>query len=290
MKETNGMIVQIAEWSAIPWLRHGFSTRRGGVTTVYLTEGESDADLNLGWTKDDDPVNVAENRRRLRAAVMGCKVIPDTPSSPPPVITLRQVHSAVSLVVPQNDADAISAFTTPEGRAAFEADGMMTSGPGILLGIQTADCVPVFVVDVEKRVVASFHAGWRGTAARIVERGVAQMISEYGSRPGDLLAAVGPSIGACCYAVGEQVHAVFTADFAYGGELFRAGPSHSEWYLDLWEANRRQFLDSGIVSARIAVIGECTGCTGLPGRRKYFSHRRENGFTGRMMNVIGIVG
>jgi YfiH family protein len=278
-----GILRQVPEWNGLAWLRHGFSTRFGGVSVVYqaLHDTGTATDLNLGWTKDDCVANVIENRRRLVAAATGS----DTDTTQ--LITLRQVHSARSLVVPESPRSAD--FVTPEGRALLEADGLMTTAPGSLLGIQTADCVPVFVIDTKLRVVANFHAGWRGTAARIVELGVAKMAAEFGSRPEDLAAAIGPSIGACCYSVGDEVHQAFTSQFGYGEDLFTrapdpAGPLH----LDLWQANRRQLLDSGVAPARIAVLGECTGCSGLPGPRRYFSHRCEHGLTGRMMSVIGI--
>ncbi len=96
---------------------------------------------------------------------------------------------------------------------------------GFCLGIQTADCVPVLVVDVRQHVAAAFHAGWRGTVARMVEHGIAAMRTEYGSKPEDLVAAVGPSIGACCYSVGEEVRHAFETEFAHGGELLGDG----EW-------------------------------------------------------------
>ena len=137
------------------------------------------------------------------------------------------------------------------------------------------------------------------------------MTAEFGSRPEDLIAAIGPSIGPCCYSVGEQVHAAFRDAFSYGESLFHredpvqdaterpqsedaaataASPGERPpLFLNLWEANRRQLLDGGIAPGRISVIGECTGCTGLPGARRYFSHRCEHGFTGRLMSVIGIV-
>ena len=285
MNNSGKILVQVHGWSSHGWLRHGFSTRHGGVSTVYQPQSGPDfdsdfdlgSDLNLGWTKDDDPDNVAVNRLLLVAAATG--------TAATPLVTLRQVHSGLSLEVP--GASSVPAFVNAEGRATREADGLITDAPGILLGIQTADCVPVLVADTAKRVVAAFHAGWRGTAARIVEQGIAQMVSEYGSRPEDLIAAVGPSIGACCYTVGEEVHNAFTAGFSYGETLFRKD-AEAALHLDLWEANRRQLLDSGIAASSIAVIGECTGCTGLPDGRRYFSHRCEHGFTGRMMNVIGV--
>jgi polyphenol oxidase len=169
----------------------------------------------------------------------------------------------------------------------WEGDGLITDVPGVLLGVGTADCVPVLVVDVEQRVVAAFHAGWRGTVARIVERGVAMMREEFGSRVEDLVAAVGPSIGACCYAVGEEVRAEFAGQFGYAEELFR--PIDGSVRLDLWEANRRQLVEAGVGEERIAVVGECTACArDESGALRYFSHRGENSVAGRMLNVVGI--
>jgi hypothetical protein len=167
----------------------------------------------------------------------------------------------------------------------------MTSLPGVMLGVGTADCVPVLVADVKKRAVAAFHAGWRGTVARIVEQGIARMTHEYGSQPQDLIAAIGPSIGACCYAVGEEVRTAFSSQFDYAEELFlsdrKASPSI---YVDLWKANQRQLLAAGIEPSKITVIGECTACSrDEQGRPRYFSHRAEHGVAGRMLSVVGIV-
>ncbi len=157
---------------------------------------------------------------------------------------------------------------------------------GALVGVQTADCVPLLVADTERRVVAAFHAGWRGTVARIVEKGIAAMREEFESRPEDLVAAIGPSIGACCYRVGDEVRAEFGAAFGYAGELFRV--SEGGLWLDLWEANRRQLAAAGVEN--IWVAGECSGCgVDGAGRRRYFSHRVDKGVTGRMMSVIGVV-
>jgi YfiH family protein len=190
----------------------------------------------------------------------------------------------------------------------------MTREQGLMLGVQTADCVPVLIADTKTRAVAAFHAGWRGTLARIVEQGVGRMRMEFGSRPKDLVAAIGPSIGLCCFAVGEEVRSEFESQFGYAEELFSEvfdsdpvrekypmlfltarAPGHSnlgpQIHLDLWEANRRQLLDAGLKAKAIRVVGECSACSRLKnGRRKYFSHRAEHGFTGRMLSVIGVVG
>jgi hypothetical protein len=188
-----------------------------------------------------------------------------------------------------------------------KADGAMTDERGVLLGIQTADCIPVIVADKKRRVVAAFHAGWRGTAKRIVELGVGRMRLEFGSEPKDLIAAIGPGIGACCYAIGEEVRAEFESQFAYATELMhevydsdpirkrypmlfltQRAPGHSDigpsTHIDLVEANRRQLMDAGLRSKAIHVIGGCTSCD----RELFFSHRAMQGRAGRMMSFIGV--
>ncbi len=145
----------------------------------------------------------------------------------------------------------------------------MTDEPGVLLGIQTADCIPVLVADRKNRAVAAFHAGWRGTLARIVENGVGRMRLEFGSRPEHLIASIGPGIGQCCYSVGDEVREQFESQFIYAPALFREvydsdpvkekypmlfltarAPGHSDlgprMHLDLAEANRRQLLAAGL--------------------------------------------
>lgn len=267
----------MAAWDRFGWLRHGFSTRKSGVSTVY--GGDS---LNLGWTKEDDPALVAENRRRFLRGVCG----EDDGSV---LVGVRQIHSGVVHVVKPGDGALEGRLQTAEGKGVLEGDGLMTNVQGILLGVGTADCVPVLVVDVDKRVVAAFHAGWRGTVARIVEHGVAKMREEYGSRVEDLIAAVGPSVGPCCYGVGEEVRGEFEREFLYGSSLFRLGEA-GEMRLDLWEANRLQLLDAGLAQARIVAVGECTACArDVGGALRYFSHRGEKGVAGRMLNVVGVV-
>jgi polyphenol oxidase len=270
-------MVKVVGWECYGWLRHGFSTRKGGVSTVY--GGNS---LNLGWTKEDEAALVTENRRRFLQAVCG----QDAGVS---LVGVRQIHSGVVRVVKERDGALEGRLQTAEGKAVLEGDGLMTDVPGVLLGVGTADCVPVLVVDVEKRVVGAFHAGWRGTVARIVEQGVAKMAAEYGSRVEDLVAAVGPSIGACCYSVGEEVRAEFAAKFEHAEELFSDGTGGAI-RLNLWEANRRQLLDVGVGESRIAVVGECTACArDEGGALRYFSHRGEKGVAGRMLNVVGVI-
>jgi YfiH family protein len=288
-------VVRVDSWDKFPWLQAGFSTRQGGLSTAY-----GDAEQNLGWTREDPPKTVAANRKRFVAAV--------TANQPATLVTMRQTHTGIVRLI---DSDH-GPLATPDGKAVLRGDALITGLHNLLLGVQTADCVPILLADPKKKVVAAFHAGWRGTLKRIVERGVGTMQLRYGSRPQDLVAAIGPAIGACCFAVGEEVRFDFESQFAYAPSLFTEvydsdpvrekypllfltarAPGHSnigpQIHLDLIEANRRQLLDAGLSAKNISVIPECTACTRLKnGRRKYFSHRAEHGYTGRMMSVIGI--
>jgi YfiH family protein len=292
-------VVRVDGWEAFSWLAAGFSTRQGGFSTVY-SGADGPGEQNLGWTKEDDEAHVASNRKRFMKAVAGKSVME--------LVTVRQFHSGMIRVVERDHG----VLATENGRAVLRGDALMTDVPGVLLGVQTADCVPVLIADRKKKAVAAFHAGWRGTVARIVERGVGTMRLRYGSKPTDLVAAIGPAIGPCCFAVGEEVRSTFESQFAYGAELAREvydsdpikrkypklflaardpGTSNlrPQIHLDLFEANRRQLLDAGLREKAITVVGECSACTRLKnGRRRYFSHRAEKGFTGRMMSVIGV--
>jgi polyphenol oxidase len=284
-------IVRVPNWDKYSWLVHGFSTRTGGRTTIYRSGG---CDLNLGFNDSDDRETVAANRRLFVRSVTGGRGFSGT-------VTLRQIHSSLVLKVSGEDVQESAA------PAALKGDGLMTVEPGVLLGIQTADCIPILVADTKNRVVAAFHAGWRGTVARIVESGVGSMRLEFGSSPEDLIAAIGPGIGPCCYSVGEEVREQFESQFPYAAQLFHEAynadpvrekypmlflnaraPGHGDLgpaiHLDLPEANRRQLLAAGLKESAIFVGGLCTGCS--PDR--FFSHRMERGFTGRMMSVIGI--
>ena len=267
-------MVKIAGWERFGWLRAGFSTRAGGGTSVYGADGEQ----NLGWTVEDDPVVVAANRGSFVEEVAG-----DVGFE---LVTVRQVHGAVVHRVER----VSGALATPEGKAVLQGDGLVTSEPGLMIGVQTADCVPVLIADTRTRAVGAFHAGWRGTVVRIVEEGVASMAREFGSKPEDLIAAVGPSIGPCCFEVGAEVQAEFERAFPYARELFPEAAGGKP-RVDLWEANRRQLLAADLTPEAITVVGECTVCSRTDaGRdRNFFSHRAEQGVTGRMLNVIGVI-
>lgn len=272
--------------SGISWLVHGFSTRQVGVSTCY--GGDS---LNLGLTPHDTHDNVERNRASfLRAGGAAGKH-----ASLWPLAQVRQIHSAITHHVSKITEHA------PAG------DGMITNVPGILLAIKTADCVPVLIADAKQHVVGAFHAGWRGTVARVVEKGVGEMRRQFGSVPSDLHAAIGPCIRKCCYSVGAEVRAEFESQFTYAGELFedvfdstaihvkypllflnQRAPGHgdmgAEIHLDLVAANKHQLEDAGLHPEQVSVVEGCTAC----GTKRFFSHRAEFGKTGRMMSVIGV--
>ncbi len=277
-------MIAVPGWAELPWLVHGFSTRAGGFTTIYMSDrkaGDPAGELNLGFTPDDSPETVRANRELLLSHLPGAWGL----------VTARQTHSALIHRVDESHALGPGSPPLPVG------DGLMTDVPGVLVGILTADCVPVLVVDRRRRAVAVFHAGWRGTVQQIVELGVLRMREEFGSAPEDLLAAVGPAIGGCCYTVGEEVRQQFASRFPYAGDLFsrpssQTGAGNGQQNvtaatarLDLGEANRRQLLAAGLADSAVTVVGACTSCH--PDR--FFSHRAEHGVTGRMMAVVGVL-
>jgi YfiH family protein len=276
-------ILRASHLGKLPWLAHGFTARSGG-----FSRGYGGGSLNLGFTKDDSKSSVERNRTAmLRELCDGQGLWP--------LITLRQVHSD------------IIRFVDSPAESQLAGDGLITATPGLLLGIQTADCLPIILVDPRRRAVGVFHAGWRGTVKRIVEKGVGEMRRCFGSRPRDLKAVIGPGIHGCCYAVGSEVREQFESQFAYAAKLFREveerdpvrekypvlfltarAPGHSvlpkKIFLDLVEANRQQLLAAGVSAKSIEASPLCTNCrTDL-----LFSYRAEKGKTGRMMGVVGI--
>jgi len=279
----------------LPWLVHGFSTRVGGSSRVY-----GKRDLNLGFTKDDSRAAVERNREAFLKK-LGVVTRSRKGASLWPLITLRQIHSDII-----HHIESVPDLTDKE---PLTGDGMITATPGLLLAIQTADCLPVIVVDTRRHAVGVFHAGWRGTVKRIVEKGVGEMVRCFGSRPRDLKAAIGPGIQGCCYEVGEDVRTKFESQFTYAASLFHEvkesdpvrekypllfltarAPGHSELpkkiYLDLVEANRQQLIGAGVPKKGIEASPLCTNCH----PELLFSYRAEKGKTGRMMAVAGIRG
>ncbi|HEV7521713.1 MAG TPA: peptidoglycan editing factor PgeF [Candidatus Angelobacter sp.] len=284
-KSNSLQLLQSADLKRVPWLVHGFTTRPGGFTTTY-----GGRTLNVGFTKEDLRASVERNRKQvLLVAGAAAK------AALWPLVTVRQVHSDIIHVVRSRRPDK------------FVGDGLVTDLPRLALGILTADCFPVLLLDTKKKAVGAFHAGWRGTVKRIVEKGVGIMRLEFGSRPEDIHAAIGPGIQKCSFEVGEEVEDAFQTQFEYADELFhdvqesdavrerypmlfmnQRAPGHGDpcikLHLDLREANRRQLLAAGVPEGNITALTDCTVCQ----PRQFFSHRAERGKTGRQMALIGI--
>jgi purine-nucleoside/S-methyl-5'-thioadenosine phosphorylase / adenosine deaminase len=271
----------------LPWLMHGFSTRLGGVSSAYGGHA-----LNLGFTQHDARAAVERNRE-LFLKELGAATT--TGRNHWPLVTLRQIHSDLIYRIDR----------VPEQPLA--GDGMVTDTPGLVLAVLTADCLPIILADRKRRVIGVFHAGWRGTVKRIVEKGVGEMRRHFNSDPRDLVAAIGPGVRGCCYEVGEEVRTRFEGQFSYASRLFREvkesdpvrekypllfltarAPGHGELpaklFLDLAEANRRQLLDAGVLAKNIDAEAPCTVCH----PELLFSFRAEKGLTGRLMGAAGI--
>ena len=264
------------------WIVHGFSTRPGGVSVL-----DANPALNLGFTEWDERDRVAANREKFIAALGASEMT---------LVAIRQFHS-----------DVICLAAAP-GAEAPKADALITNTPGLLLGVQTADCVPILLADTRRRAVAAIHAGWRGTLARIAVKTLGQMRMEFGTEPRDVVAALGPAIGRCCYEVGPEVAQAFAAQFPPAAEWFDGPfeqladgqePLWLPWLtmmppghipppprvqLDLRASNRWQLIDAGVPEKQISVNDLCTACR----RDLLFSYRREGAKTGRLMAAIGI--
>ncbi len=230
---------------------HGFSTRLGGVSTGRY------ASLNVGAKWGDTAANVEENRRLLAV---------DAGFDPARLATARQVHGARCLL-----ADGRS----PEELAAAEADALVACEPGRVVGVYTADCVPILFSDGAGRVAAA-HAGWRGTVAGIAAAVVEALVAA-GARRVDIRAALGPSIGPCCFEVGEEVASEFAT--IPGAVLRRDGEKP---HVDLWTANRHLLVAAGIAPERVDASPPCTMCD----RERFFSFRRDGGEIGQMLSFV----
>jgi purine-nucleoside/S-methyl-5'-thioadenosine phosphorylase / adenosine deaminase len=294
--------LQILESPALvkfDWLVHGFSARPGGASELpgatESAKSKPERVLNLGFTDWDSRARVAENRTKFFRAI-GAENMR--------IAAVRQIHSDLAHRV---DADIVEA-SSASGRDALQGDALFTRDPGILLIVQTADCVPILLADTKQRGIAAIHSGWRGTLKRIAEKTLGRMTMEFGTRPEDVIAAIGPAIGRCCYEVGSDVAREFDAQFRDARAWFdgpfdalASGESDPNWlpwltmkppghappslrvHLDLLAANRAILTEAGIPSRQISVAKLCTACR----PELLFSYRREK-TTGRLLAAIGI--
>ncbi len=189
---------------------------------------------------------------------------------------MRQTHSARVYVAKKPEGEGWESLSD-----AVEADAVITDLPKLVLTILTADCVPILLYDPLQGAIGAVHAGWKGTAAEILPKTIARMQAQYGSRAEDILIAVGPAIGQCCYEVGSEVAAPF---MAYDGAVLE-GAAAGKYQLDLKRVNQLQALEAGIMPEHIEVTPLCTSCA----KDRFFSYRAEQGCSGRFVSAIALV-
>ena len=259
-KKNSITYLQSAILGQCDFLDHAFCTRHGGAS---LDDYKS---LNMSFREGDEEFRVQQNWSKLARSF-------DIPLER--FLVLNQVHGDGILVAEAGEADALF-------RTELNYDAIVTNRPGLAICIKTADCVPVMIADREKKVAAAVHAGWKGTALAISAKVIRLMRKRYASRPQDILAAIGPSIGLCCYEVDHVTAEAFRAQKDNESFLFANTAKSGKWMVDLPEANRRQILDCGVPAVNIESSGYCTMCNS----DIFFSHRGSGGITGRQINFM----
>jgi len=253
--------LQAAVFDECDFLTHAFCTRQGGASE------EDYKSLNMSFQEGDEESKVLQNWGRLADAF---------DISIEQFLVVNQVHGdAIFVIKPYG-----SYFSS---RAELDYDAIVTDRKDLAICIKTADCVPIFIVDKVKKVIAVVHAGWRSSALGISTKVIRLLINQYHSQPQDIQAAIGPSIGRCCYQVDLATAKSFAGQKNKEAFLFPESKG-KKWMLDLPEANRQQILDCGVPEKNIELSGYCTKCN----QDMFFSHRGSGGITGRQINFMMI--
>lgn len=243
--------------------RGAFTTRLDGVSAEQWTS------LNLGLHVGDNDKDVLANREFV-SKQLGVSL--------DDWVCGEQVHGKnVAIVTDAHRGRGARSYAD----SIPATDALVTNKPGIVLATFAADCVPILLCDPVTKTIAAVHAGWKGTKSRIVEETIRVMREQFGVQPQDLLAAIGPSIDACCYEVDTKVFIPFIEEYP-GGETFFTPNENEKWHLSLPQANHQILLESGVLQQNIERVGGCTACQ----TELYFSHRKENGRTGRHAGLI----
>ncbi len=266
---SKGKDLWVGQFSVFPnnLVKHGVSTRFGGVSQKPYDS------LNLALHVGDDPAAVLENRRLFCAAV-------GVPADR--ICTPEQVHGSRIYLVKEEDAGrgACSYDDAVKG-----TDALITNVPGLPLLLCFADCTPIMLADPVRRIVAVAHGGWKGTLKNIAAETVQAMEREYGSKPADCIAAIGPAIGAECYEVGTEVMQAFQEAYSKLPEgIFRPGQEAGRYLLDLPRMNRWQLESTGLLPERIDSAEVCTCCSD----KMFYSYRASGGTTGRIAAVMAL--
>lgn len=249
---------------ALDGVRHGFSTRLGGVS------GGIFASMNLSFTRGDDDAAVRENFDRFCVAI-------GTRSDN--VVISAQTHTAnVRVVTAEDRGRGIT-----RDKEYTDVDGLITADPDVVLCTQYADCVPLFFADPVKRVVATSHAGWRGTAAGIAAVTVRKMGEAFGCCPEDILAGIAPSIGHCCFEVDSPVYEAFCQVEVFDESCY-TDDGGGKYHIDLWQVNKRWLLKAGVPAENITVTDLCTRCH----PDVFWSHRKTGNDRGSLAAFIAL--
>ena len=268
LKEKNHVpYIQFKNLSATGIVKHGFSTRKGGVSTGILSS------MNLNFKRGDDPDAVLENYRRM-AAALNMRV--------EDMVLSDQTHTTNVRVITEEDRG--KGILRPQDYS--DVDGMITNVPGIVLVTSYADCVPLYFVDPVRKAIGLSHSGWKGTVDHIGQKTVWKMHEVYGSEPKDIVAAIGPSICQSCYEVSDDVAEAFRANFtADEAADILLDKGNGKYQLDLWKANWYVLTDAGILPEHLSVTDLCTACH----PDLLWSHRKTNGQRGGLSAFLSLI-
>lgn len=260
VNEKNGVTyLSYPQLDALEGILHGFSTRLGGVSKGIYSS------MNLSFTRGDEETAVRENYHRIADAIG---------FSYENIVLSDQTHTTnVRLVTESDKGNGIM-----REKDFFDTDGLITNIPGIVLTTSYADCVPLFFVDPIHKAIGLSHSGWRGTVERMGEKTLLQMKEAFGTKPEDVIAAIGPSICVDCYEVSEDVAEVFSHEFEKDKDKILYAKGHGKYQLDLWKANELVLLDAGILPEHLSVTDICTCCN----PNLLFSHRASHGKRGNL--------
>ena len=268
LKEKNHVpYIQFKNLSATGIVKHGFSTRKGGVSTGIFSS------MNLNFKRGDDPDAVLENYRRM-AAALNMRV--------EDMVLSEQTHTTNVRVITEEDRG--KGILKPQDYS--DVDGMITNVPGIVLVTSYADCVPLYFVDPVRKAIGLSHSGWKGTVGHIGQKTVWKMHEVYGSEPKDIVAAIGPSICQSCYEVSDDVAEAFRANFtADEAADILLDKGNGKYQLDLWKANWYVLTDAGILPEHLSVTDLCTACH----PDLLWSHRKTNGQRGGLSAFLSLI-
>jgi len=260
-KNINGCVIVTDDNFTKHGVTHAFTTRHGGMSSDEYSS------LNLGFNRGDDNANVMENFK-----ILACALNRDIEN----FVLTKQTHNDITKAVTAKDKGKgilIKGFD--------DCDALMTNVSDLVLCGSFADCVPILMYDTVKRVACVVHSGWKGTVKMISFTAIKTMINKYNSNTADIICSIGPSIGACCFEIGEdvknQLNAVYNAD----KYIFI---KDNKTYADLWQINKEILLSAGVLSDNISILGECTVCNS----DNYFSHRVSGDKRGALSAVISL--